>query len=240
VSGESERLAMLEAALVGAAAAGATRRRRRRRRGVILAAVVAPLVLVAAGSVARTGAVRGVDHNLSALRDDRLAAPASATAKVTGATGSRPRDRESERSWHVGPQRVVGYTTASGRFCYLFVALAGGCLSRAGLTHARPLNPTVDHMAGLLRVYGLATDEVIGVTIRTHGVTRRAAMGRNAFYFQLNSPQGRRGLTLTLMAHFRDGGLRLVRVPVGEMDNRLPRALPALPGASALVEATAA
>jgi hypothetical protein len=240
VSGETERLAMLEATLVGAAAAQADRRRRRRRRGVLAAAVVAPLVLLATGSVARNGVFRGVDHNFSTLRDDRLEAPAGTAAKLAGAVGARPRDRESERSWRVGPQRVIGYTTPSGTFCYRFVALAAGCLSREALTNARPLIPTVDHMAGLVRIYGLATNDVIGVTARTHGVTRRAAMGRNAFYFQMNSLGGRRGFTLTLVAHLRDGGTRQMRVLVGDMDRRLPRALPALPGALAPVEDTAA
>jgi hypothetical protein len=239
VSGETERLALLESTLVRAAGVQAGRRRRRRRRGVVLAAVAAPLVLVAAGSVARTGSFRGVDHNLSALRDDRLAAPAGAAARLAGPVGARSRDRESERSWLVGTQRVIGYTTPSGRFCYSFVALTAGCLSRATLTRAHPLNPSLDRMTGRVRIYGLAADDVIGVTVRTNGVTRRAAMGRNAFYLQLNSLGGGRGFTLTVVAHLRDGGIRQMRIPVGEMETP-PKALPALPGALAPVEDTAA
>jgi hypothetical protein len=240
VSGETDRLAMLEATLVGAAAVQAGRRRRRRRRRVILAAVVAPLVLVAAGSVARTGTFRGVDHNLSVLRDDRLASPDGSAARIAGSVGARPRDRESERSWRVGTQRVIGYTTPSGTFCYRFVTLGAGCLSRATLTHAQPLNPTVDHLNGRIRIYGFATDDVTGVSVQAPGLTRRAAMGRNAFYLQMNSLGGGRGFTLTLRAHLRDGGIRRMRVWVAAMDTPLPQALPPLPGALTPVEDTAA
>ncbi len=240
MSSEAQRLALLEATLVGAAAAQAGRRRRRRRRSVILAAVVAPLVLVAAGSVARTGTVRGVDHNLSALRDDRLTAPGTPAGTLMRAIGARPRDRESERSWRVGTQRVIGYTTPSGMFCFRFVALTGGCLSRDTLTDARPLGATVDHLNRHVRVYGLATDDVVGVTVRAQSVTRRAAMGRNAFYLQFDSPDGGRGFTLTLIAHLRDGGIRRMHIPIAETDIRPPKALPALPGALTPIEDTAA
>jgi hypothetical protein len=240
MSAETERLGQLEATLVGAAGVQAGRRRRRRRRRVVLVAVVAPLVLVAAGSVARTGSVKGVDHDLSALRDDRLAAPAGAAAQLTGALGARSRDRESERSWLVGSQRVVGYTTPSGKFCYSFVALTGGCLSGETLTNAHPLNPTIEHSTGVLRIYGLAADAVTVVTVRARGVRRRAALGRNAFYCQMNSLGGRQGFTLTLVAHLRDGRSRQMRIPVGDMNTRPSKTLPTLPGVLTPVEDTAA
>jgi hypothetical protein len=240
VSAETERLALLEATLVGAAAVQARRRQRRRRRALVLAVVIAPLALAAAGSVARTGVLKGVDHNLSTLRDDRFAAPAGAAAKLAGALGARSRDRQSERRWRVGSQRVVGYTTPSGRFCYSFVALTGGCLAGETLTNAHPLNPTIEHPGGLVRIYGLAADEVIGVTVRAGAVRRRAALGRNAFYFQMNSPGGRQGFTLTLVAQLRDGAFRQMRIPVGEMDTRPSKMLPRLPGVLTPVEDTAA
>jgi hypothetical protein len=240
VSAEAERLASLEATLVGAAGVQADRRRRRRRRAVVLAAVVAPVVLVAAGSVARTGVLRGVDHNLSTLRDDRLEAPPGAASKLAGVLGARSRDRDSERSWRVGSQRVIGYTTPSGKFCYSFVALTGGCISGGMLTHAHPLNPTIEHSAALVRIYGLAADDVIGVTVRAHGVRQRAALGRNAFYFQMNSLGARQGFTLTLVAHLRDGGIRRMRIPIAEVDTRPSKTLPALPGVFTPAEDTAA
>ena len=68
----------------------------------MLAVVVAPLVLVAAGSLARTGTLRGVDHNLSTLRDDRLAAPGQPAGTLCGSLGARPRARGNERTWPVG------------------------------------------------------------------------------------------------------------------------------------------
>jgi hypothetical protein len=240
VSGEAERLATLETALMGAAATQASRRRRRRRRGVVLAAVVAPLVLAAAGSVAGMGVLRGVDHNLSTLRDDRLSAPPRAVAGIEASLGARSRDGESTREWYVGPQRVVGYTTPAGRFCYTFVARAGGCLSRAALTPGRPLNLNVDSHVSPIRLYGLASDDVIAVTVVDRGVTRSAALAHNAFYFQFAAAGGRRGFALTIVAHMRGGATRRMRVPIGEPAAKPSKTLPALPGALPPVETTAA
>jgi hypothetical protein len=136
---------------------------------------------------------------------------------------------------------VIGYTTPSGTFCFRFVALTGGCLSRDTLTDARPLAPTVDHLDSRVRIYGLATDDVVGVTVRTAWVTRRAAMGRNAFYVQMNSPEARGGFTLTLVAHLRGGKSREMRILVSDTESSRPKqALPALPGALSPVEDTAA
>jgi hypothetical protein len=240
VSLELERLARLETTLVGAAATQATRRRRRRRRSVVLAVVVAPLVLVAAGSVARVGTLRGVDHNLSVLRDDRVAAPPGAVDKLSGSLGARSSDGESERSWLVGRQRVEAYRTRSGRFCFGFSGTAGGCFTKTGLTSGRPLDPTADRVARGFRVYGVAADEVTSVTLAVRGVTHRVALSRNAFYLQVDSPVGPQRFTLTLLAHLRDGETTQMRIPVA--DSRTPTMTihPALPDALSSVEDTAA
>jgi hypothetical protein len=240
VSSEAEGLARLEAALAGAASVQAGRLRRRRRRGAVLAVVVAPLVLLAAGSLARTGTLSGVDHNLSTLRDDRLAAPAGAAGTLSGSLGVRSRTREDVRTWTVANRRVVGFVSRGGTFCYSFTGLSGGCLTKTALTPARPLNPATDRLVHGFRVYGLAADDVIGVTVRAHGVTRRATISHNTFYLQVDSPAIARGFTLTLLAHLRDGKTRRMSIPVADSDNPTRKTLPALPGALAPVEDTAA
>ena len=40
----------------------------------------------------------------------------------------------------------------------------------------------IDNAPGTLHVYGLAMDGVTSISLRARGVTRRAVMGRNAFY----------------------------------------------------------
>jgi hypothetical protein len=239
MSSEAERLARLEAALVGAASAR-LRRRRRRRRAIVVGSVAAPLVLLAGGSLARTGALHGVDHDLSTLRDDRLAAPAAAAATISSALGARSRGRGGERSWTVANRRVVGFTSSSGGFCYSFTGLSGGCLAVSGLTPSRPLNPASDRLANGFRVYGLAADDVIGVTVRVHGQTRRATISHNSFYLQVASSAVARRFTLTLLAHLRDGKTRRMSIPVADGGTPTRKTLPALPGALAPVEDTAA
>ncbi len=235
-----DRLAALEVTLVAAAEAQARRHRRRRRRAIVLMAVAAPLVLVAAGSLAATGLFsRGVDQNLSALRDERLLAPTAQVAKITSALGARPRDRRSERSWRVGGRRVVGYTTPAGAFCFIFTGLGGGCLQAHVLGTATPLDASANNGVGVLAIYGLATDTVTSIGVRLHGVTHRAAMSHNAFLFESDSLGSKDSLALTLIVRFRDGTTR--QVPMRADGATLPRLhpQPRLPGALAPIGDTA-
>jgi hypothetical protein len=135
---------------------------------------------------------------------------------------------------------VTGYVTASGRHCYAFAELPGGCLSAARLTSARPLNPSVEGGSGPFRIYGIAADDVVAVSVRARGVSGRAAMGGNAFYFQMHSPGAHRRFTLTLVAHLRDGTSKQMHIAIGMTATSTRKILPALPGASTPVEDTAA
>jgi hypothetical protein len=234
-----DRLAALEGTLVAAAEEQAGRHRRRHRRAVVLMVIAAPLVLAAAGSVAATGLFfRGVDQNLSALRDERLLAPTAQAAKITSAVGARPRDRRSERSWRVGGRRVVGYTTPAGSFCFMFSGLGGGCLQAHVLGTATPVDATTVNGVGVLDVFGLATDSVTSIGVRVHGVTHRAAISHNAFLFE-SALGGKDTLALTLIVKFRDGTTR--QVPMRADGATLPRfhPQPRLPGALAPVGDTA-
>jgi hypothetical protein len=234
-----DRLAALEGTLVAAAEEQARRHRRRHRRAVVLMVIAAPLVLAAAGSVAATGLFfRGVDQNLSALRDERLLAPTAQAAKIAPALGARPRDRRSERSWRVGGRRVVGYTTPAGSFCFMFSGLGGGCLQAHVLGTATPVDATTVNGVGVLDVFGLATDSVTSIGVRLHGVTHRATMSHNAFLFE-SALGGKDTLSLTLIVKFRDGTTR--RVPMRADGATLPRfhPQPRLPGALAPIGDTA-
>ncbi len=228
MTGAENRLAALERTLVGAAAEQAGRLRRRRRRAVALAALAAPLALAAAGSVAATGFFAGVDRHLSSLRDERLETPPGVIAGMQGAAGARPRDAASGRTWLVAGQRVVGYTTRSGGFCFRFVELAGGCLARDTLSPARPLDVMTDNGPGEFRVYGLAADEVTAITLHARGVTRRVAMGRNAFFLDEPALGTRRSFDATLVVRLRDGTARTVPIRIGGPSPA--KRLPVLPG----------
>lgn len=229
--GEVSRLAKLERTLVGAAGREAQRRRTRRRRVILLCAVAAPLALAAIASIAATrGYLGGVDQQFGALRDDRLIPRLGPSAQLTGELGARPRDRSSQRAWIVSGQRVVGYTTPGGSFCYVFGSLTGGCLQPGQLTSATPVSPTVEYGPRTFRIYGLAMDGVTSISLRARGATWRGNLVRNAFYLQANALGGTGILTGTLIVRLHGGAI--VRVPVRARGGLRPaRAfLPILPG----------
>jgi hypothetical protein len=225
---EGRRLEVLEHALLRAAEEQATRRRRRRRRAIVVPALAAPLALAAAGSMAATGVFSGVDRHLSALRDDRLRESSGTAAKLESAAGERPLEH-TRRTWRVGGRAVVGYTTAAGAFCFEFTGLTGGCLPRTGLSAADPVDVMTDNGPGMLRVYGLAMDGVTAVGLRAGGVTRAAAIGRNAFFLEAPALGSARGFTATLIVRLRDGTVR--RIPLRIGGTAVPGVhLPRLPG----------
>ena len=236
-----ERLAMLEATLVGAAAARppppATTAPQRHpgRRG---RAARAPRRRV--GGQDRGLPWRGSQSLGATGRPPRSPGLRQRKARASAA-GAGPRDRESERSWQVGTQRVIGYTTPSGRFCFRFVALTGGCLSRDTLTAARPLGPH-RRSSRRRRAHLWARDgrcgrrhcaDILGDTTRSNGpqrllctdeFTRRP--GRIYAYPRRTSPRW---------------GIQADARPGTETESSLPNnALPVLPGALSPVEDTAA
>jgi len=211
--GEVSRLARLERTLVGAAGREAQRRRIRRRRAIVLCVVAAPLALAAIASIAATrGYLGGVDEQFGALRDDRLIPATGPSAQLTDELGARPRDRSSQRAWVVSGQRVVGYTTPGGSFCYVFGSLTGGCLQPGQLTPATPISPTVEYGPRTFRIYGLAMDGVTSISLTARGATWRGNLVRNAFYLQADALGGTRVLTGTLIVRLHGGAI--VRVPV--------------------------
>jgi len=229
--GEVSRLAKLEWTLVGAAGREAERRRTRRRRAIVVCAVAAPLALAAAASIAAThGYLGGVDEQFGALRDDRLIPQIGPSAQLTDELGARPRDHSSRRAWIVSGQRVVGYTTPGGSFCYVFGSLTGGCLQPGQLTSATPVSPTVEYGPRTFRIYGLAMDGVTSISLTARGATWRGNLVRNAFYLQANALAGTQVLTGTLIVRMHGGAV--VRVPVRARGGLRPaRAfLPILPG----------
>jgi hypothetical protein len=227
---EQRRLAALERTLVAAAERQALRRRQRRRQAVVLAAVAAPLALAAAGSVAATGFFASTDRHLSVLRDERLQARAPDAGALAGAAGKRPRDQAGRRTWLVGGHRVNGFTARDGSFCFRFAGGTGGCLSTAGLSRESPVDVSSDNAPGTLRVYGLAMDGVTAISLHARGVTRRAAISRNAFYLEANSLGNGNGFAGTLIVHFRNGATRLIPLRIGGYARRTPRVVPRLPG----------
>lgn len=227
---EEQRLAALGRTLVRAAAEQAGRRRRRRRRTVVLAAVAAPLVLAAAGSMAAAGYLTSVDDHLSTLRDERLEVPAGAVAPMASAAGARPRSGMSGRSWLVAGRRVIGYETPGGLFCFRFVGYTGGCIAKGALSPDQPLDAMVDNGPGQFRVYGLAADGVVAVSVRVHGVTRRAAVARNAFFLAAPAFGNRRGFVATLIVRSRHGTTRTLPLRVGGFASSTIKRLPELPG----------
>jgi hypothetical protein len=233
---EQDRLAALEATLVGAAAALAQKRLRRRRRAVTLAAVVAPLTLAAAGSIAATGFFHGVDHNLSMLRDDRLQPTAHVAAGIEEAMGTRSRDHQSERTFRVGGVKVFGFPTPSGRFCYFFTGYTSGCLTAKTLTRARPVDSVVDHDAKVFRVYGIAIDSVKNITLRLDGAARRVTLAHNAFFFSSGALANSHPFTFTLILGFRDGTTRELPVRVSSTTTSHSELKPKLPGLLAPAE----
>jgi hypothetical protein len=118
--------------------------------------------------------------------------------------------------------------------------LGGGCLAVAAPTPSRPLDPATDRLAHGVRVYGLAADDVIGVTVRAHGPTRRATISHDTFSLQVVSSAVTRRFTLTLLGHLRDGKTRRMSIPVADGGHPTRETLPVLPGALAPVEDTAA
>jgi hypothetical protein len=214
-AGEVGRLAALERTLVGAAARQAERRKRRYRQLAVVAALSAPLLLVAAASVAATGSFAGVDRDLSTLRDDRLVVSPGSSSSLAGTFDARPRDRSSARIWGIHALRVAEYSTDDGSFCFVFGKLTGGCLQPGTLTAANPLDLTTDYRPKVFRVYGLAADGVRAISLRARGLTRRALVGRNAFYLEDDSLGGTRGFFATLTVNMRDGTTRHVRFVVG-------------------------
>jgi hypothetical protein len=229
--GEVSRLAKLERTLVGAAGREAQRRRTRRRRAIVLCAVAAPLALAAVASIAATrGYLGGVDEQFGALRDDRLIPRVAPSARLTDELGARPRDRSSQRAWVIAGQRVVGYTTPGGSFCYVFGSLTGGCVQPGELTSATPVAPTIEYGPRTFRIYGLAMDGVTSISLRARGATWRGNVVRNAFYLQANELGGTRLLTGALIVRLRSGAI--VRVPVRARGGLRPSQafLPILPG----------
>jgi hypothetical protein len=230
--GEASRLAALERTLVGAAAGQAQRRRLRRRRAVVLLALAAPLMLAAAAALAAThGVFDGIDQQLATLRDDRLIPRTEPSARLSEALGAVPRDRASERAWFIAGQRVSGYTTASGSFCYVFGTLTGGCLQPGELSAANPVAPTVEHGPEGFRVYGLAMDGVTAVSLRARGVTWPALVAHNTFYLQVNVLRGSGGFRGTLIVRMRGGAIRRVPLRVSGGIRPTQKFLPAFPGA---------
>lgn len=116
----------------------------------------------------------------------------------------------------------------------------GGCLAVAAPTACRPLDPASDGLAHGVRVYGLADDDAVGVTVQVHGLTRRATISHDTFSLQVASSAVTRRFTLTLLAHLRDGKIRRMSIPVADGGHPTSETLPALPGALAPVEDTAA
>jgi hypothetical protein len=204
-AGEAQRLAALERTLVQAAEQQARRRRVRRRRVVVLLVVAAPLTLAAAGSVAATGFFGSVDRHLSTLRDDRLQGRPGAVAQLATAAGAVSRDTRSVRSWPAAGQHIEGYTTQAGKFCFRFRALMGGCVRQGTLNVSHPVEAFTDNGPGLFRIYGLAIDGVTAVSVRVRGKTRRASVGRNAFFLSANALSAPHGVSGTVIVRFEDG-----------------------------------
>jgi hypothetical protein len=226
-----DRLATLERTLVGAAARLAQRRKRRRRRALLLVALAVPLALAAAASVAATGTFfGGMDLQLATLRDERLAARPAEFTKLSRAVRALPRDRASERAWLVAGHRVVGYTAANGSFCYRFGELTAGCLHPGVLTSDNPLAATTDYGPATFRVYGIAADDVAGVSLQGRGMTVHAIVTRNAFFLERKSFGGTRGLSATLIARMRDGTTRHVPLRIGAIEHSGWKSSPRLPG----------
>lgn len=229
--GETSRLEALERTLVAAAVRQAQRRRLRRRRAIALLVLAAPLMLAVGGSLAATrGFLPGVDQRFATLRDDRLIPPAPPSTALSNALGAAPRDWASRRAWFIDGQQVVGYTTPSGRFCYRFGSLTGGCIGAGTLTRANPVAYSTDYGPGTLHVYGMAIDDVAAVSLRVRGVTRPVLVARNAFYFSDDSLGSTRALSATLLVRMRGGATR--RVPIHWQGGLRPghKFLPLLPG----------
>jgi hypothetical protein len=228
---ETAQLAALERTLVGAAARQAVRRRYRRRLIVGLA-VAAPLLLAVAGSVASTHGLfgRGVDQQFSALRDDRLITLAPPSDDLSDALGALPRDRASRRSWVISGQRITGYTTPRGRFCFLFGPLTGGCVQPGELSPPTPVSYSMDFGPTTFRIYGLAYDGVTGISLRARGLTRPVHVVRNALYLSERSFAGGPEFNGTLIVHLRGGAVTRMRVHIAGGHRPTGKVLPLLPG----------
>ena len=205
----------------GAPPRGARARARRYRRAgrpapapaaaarVILASLTLPLALAAAGSVAATGFFDRGDRHLASLRDDRLEVRPAAVAGLESAVGTRLRDAGGGPSWRIAGRRVEGFATSSGRCCFRFVGLTGGCLAAGALSPAHPLDVMLDDGPGEFRVYGLAADEVVAVSAArarhdpSRGARAQRVLPRRS---QLGSRHRFGG---TLVARLRDGSERL-------------------------------
>ncbi len=124
-----------------------------------------------------------VDDHLSTLRDERLEVPAGAVAPMASAAGARPRSGMSGRSWLVAGRRVIGYDDPR-RALLLPLRRLHGRLHREARALAATSRSTPWSTTGPASSASTAspTDGVVAVSVRVHGVTRRAAVGRNAFF----------------------------------------------------------
>jgi hypothetical protein len=238
VSADEQRLlGSLERVLVGAAAEQAGRLRRRRRRAIILVALSAPLLLAAAASTAKSGFFLRIDRHLSTLRDDRLQAPAGSATRLEGAMGVKAGAKALR--WRVAGQQVIGYTTPGGRFCFTFVGLTGGCLSKDTLSPAEPVDVTTDNGAGEFRIYGLVVDGVKALSLRVHGVTRRVAVAHNAFFLSAPALSREHDFDGVLLVRMADGTTLRKVLHIGGTASHSRRVLPRLPGSLPAEDAAA-
>jgi hypothetical protein len=176
------------------------------------------------------------------IDDSNLLRHAREDARVSG-TGSRGQGRAVPRSLPgdcVGARHDATGTSFALALQPVVTGLGGGCLAVAAPTPSRPLDPATDRLAHGVRVPGLAADDVLGVTVRVHGLTRRATISHHSFSLQVAASEVERRFTLTLLAHLRDGETRRMSIPVADGGHPTRETLPALPGALAPVEDTAA
>jgi hypothetical protein len=73
-------------------------------------------------------------------------------------------------------------------------------------------------------------DGVSAVSLRARGVTRRAAVSRNACCLEANSLGSGKGFTGTLIVRFRNGTTRRVPLRIGGYERSTSNMLPRLPG----------
>jgi hypothetical protein len=93
-----------------------------------------------------------------------------------------------------------------------------------------PISYTVDYGPQTFRVYGLAIDDVLAVSLRVRGVTRSVRLVSNAIYFADDSLGGTRRFRGTLIVHLRGGATE--RLPIRSRGGLRPtkKFLPIFPG----------
>jgi hypothetical protein len=97
-----------------------------------------------------------------------------AAARLAYATGVEATDpAAAPQTWAVGDSSVLGYSASSGRFCFEFRSLGGGCLEPGVLTNSEPIDLTVDYGPGTLHVYGLVLDGVTAVSTASRAMWSR-------------------------------------------------------------------